>query len=78
MISYTAVSSPRKFRTCYIDCKREPAQVMHDSALAVRRPGECTFFNSPGCELEVDKVEFTPEMVRVRARDARATHHAEP
>ncbi len=41
------------------------AQVMHDSALAVRRPGECTFFK-PGCEISVDKVEFTPEMVRVR------------
>ena len=38
---------------------------MHDSALAVRRPGECTFF-TPGCEIEVDKVEFTPEMIRVR------------
>ena len=37
---------------------------MHDSALAVRRPGECTFFK-PGCEIGVDKVEFTPEMVRV-------------
>ncbi len=38
---------------------------MHDSALAVRRPGECTYFK-PGCEVSVDKVEFTPEMVRVR------------
>ncbi len=40
-------------------------QVMHDSALAVRRPGECTFFTS-GCEVSVDKVEFTPQMIQVR------------
>ena len=43
---------------------RSPTQVMHDSALAVRRPGECTYF-TPGCEVSVDKVEFTPEMIRV-------------
>ena len=46
-------------------CLQYMPQVMHDSALAVRRPGECTFF-TPGCEVSVDKVEFTPEMVRVR------------
>ena len=39
---------------------------MHDSALAVRRPGECTFF-TPSCEVSVDKVDFTPEMIRVRS-----------
>ena len=39
--------------------------MVHDSALVVRRPGECTFF-TPGCEVGVDKVEFTPEMIRVR------------
>ena len=48
-------------------------QVMHDSALAVRRPGECTFF-TPGCEIEVDKVEFTPEMVRVRCFCSCSSH----
>ena len=41
-------------------------QVMRDSALVVRRPGECQYFVDPGCEVAADTVTFTPEITAVR------------
>ena len=39
---------------------------MRDSALVVRRPGECQYFVDPGCEVAADTVTFTPEITAVR------------